>query len=167
MWAAHPAKSTSMSAKPRSNSTSPRPKPSNVWWTSSRSTTSGWSRRPGNWSFRTKKWLMADSRIQAQAENWIRETWLPKHFTQPFHKEKLRLSSGGLFEFDAISHDGKLIASISTDGGITAPGRKAAPKLNKVRSDILFLLLYEANRRLVLLTDKAMFDLCEQERAKG
>lgn len=110
---------------------------------------------------------MADSRIQAQAENWIRETWLPKHFNQSFHKERLRLSPGGLFEFDAVSHDKKLIASISTNGGITAPGRKATPKLNKVRSDILFLLLYEANRRLVLLTDKAMFNLCEQERANG
>ncbi|MGB8369178.1 MAG: hypothetical protein ACLPYZ_15105 [Limisphaerales bacterium] len=110
---------------------------------------------------------MADSKIQAQAEKWIRETWLPKHFNWSFHKGQLRLSSGGLFEFDAVSDDQKLIASISTNGGITAAGRKATPKLNKVRSDILFLLLCEANRRLVLLTDKAMFDLCEQERING
>lgn len=110
---------------------------------------------------------MADSKAQTQAENWIRETWLPKHFRQSFHKGQLRLSSGGLFEFDAISQDNKLIASVSTSGGITAPGRKATPKLNKIRSDILFLLLCDANQRFILLTDKAMFDLCEQERTNG
>jgi len=110
---------------------------------------------------------MANSRIQGEAEIWIRETWLPQRFKQRFFKGQLQLLSGGVFEFDAISDDKKIVASISTNGGITAAGRKATPKLNKIRSDILFLLQCEATQRLVLLSDAAMFKLCELELKNG
>ena len=110
---------------------------------------------------------MADSKAQRIAEEWVRETWLLERFNQPFQKRRLTLSSGGEFEFDAVSRDEGIVASISTNGGITAAGREAKPKLNKIRSDILFLILSSTNQRFVLLTDKAMFKLCEQERANG
>ena len=84
---------------------------------------------------------MADSRPQHQAEEWVRGMWLCERFQQTFYKKQLMLTSGGLFEFDAVSHDESIVASISTNGGITASARKATPKLNKIRSDILFLLL--------------------------
>ncbi len=51
---------------------------------------------------------MADTRIQIQVEDWIRRNWMPKKFGQKFHRERLQLSSGGVFDFDAVSADNKI-----------------------------------------------------------
>lgn len=110
---------------------------------------------------------MADSRAQRDAEIWIRENWLPQQLGQPFDKRRLTLSWGGKFEFDAVSLDGRIAVCISTCGGRTSGGKKASPKLNKIRSDALFLLSAEANRRIILFSDQLMFNLCETEQKAG
>ena len=50
---------------------------------------------------------------------------------------------------------------------MTSSRKRASPKLNKIRSDALFLLLAEADKRLILFTDRAMFELCEGEARNG
>ena len=50
---------------------------------------------------------MADTRAQGKVEAWVRNEWLPREFGQQFLKAKIQLSSGGKFEFDAVSSDGK------------------------------------------------------------
>ena len=110
---------------------------------------------------------MADSRVQRQAEDWVRENWLLATYGQRFRKRRLDLRSGGQFEFDGVSEDRKIVVAISTNGGVTSSGKKASPKLNKIRSDALFLLLAEADKRLILFTDRAMFELCDGEVRNG
>jgi len=39
--------------------------------------------------------------------------------------------SGGVFDFDAVSDDGKIVASISTSGSKTATGKYAVGKMNE------------------------------------
>jgi hypothetical protein len=110
---------------------------------------------------------MADSRCQPDVEVWIREVWLPERFGQAFAKKRLRLQSGGLFEFDAVSADDRVAVSISACGGVTTGGNKATSKMHKIRSDILFLLLADVAQRIVVFSCPKMHALCEAELRGG
>jgi hypothetical protein len=110
---------------------------------------------------------MADSKTQRDAEVWIREQWLPKVFGQQFFKKKLPLRSGGKFEFDGVSLDDHIAVSISTSCGITNGGKKASPKLHKMRADALFLFLANVEQRFLVFSDRCMFDLCQAEINSG
>jgi hypothetical protein len=77
------------------------------------------------------------------------------------------LSSGGVFDFDAVSADKAIVASISTSGSRTASGKHAVGKLLKLRSDMLFLLLCDAARKVMVLCEADMHALCQRERDSG
>jgi hypothetical protein len=110
---------------------------------------------------------MADTRCQVECEDWIRREWMPAVFKQPFYRERVQLTSGGVFDFDAVSADQTIIASISTSGSRTASGKHATGKMMKLRSDILYLLMTKATRRLVILCETDMYDCCQRELAAG
>jgi hypothetical protein len=111
---------------------------------------------------------MADTRVQLEVEDWVRRTWMPDRFGQKFNRDRCKLSSGGVFDFDAVSDDAKIVASISTSGAKTASGKPAVGKLLKLRSDMLFLLLaQEAEKRIIILTEPDMYELCNKERSGG
>ena len=77
------------------------------------------------------------------------------------------MTPGGVFDFDAVSDDGKLVANISTSGSKTASGKNAVGKMLKVRSDIYFLFLTKAERTLVLLTEHDMYEQWLKEVENG
>jgi hypothetical protein len=110
---------------------------------------------------------VADSRVQLEVEDWIRDTPLRTTFGQRFHRERVRLSSGGLFDFDGVSDDRKVVVSVSTSGASTATGKLAVGKLTKIRADVLFLLLAEAEHRVLCLSEQDMFQLCQKEMRAG
>jgi hypothetical protein len=110
---------------------------------------------------------MADTRCQLECEDWVRLHWLPTRFGQQFHRERLRLSPGGFFDFDAVSQDRSIAATISTSGATTASGKHAVGKLMKLRSDMLFLLLANRPQSLIVLTEQDMYRLCLKEREGG
>ncbi|HYT19398.1 MAG TPA: hypothetical protein VEW05_04110 [Candidatus Polarisedimenticolia bacterium] len=78
---------------------------------------------------------MAQTGVQLEVEDWVRREWLPKEFGQRFTRERLGLTSGGVFDFDAVSADEKIVASISTSAARTARGNLAVGKLTKIRSE--------------------------------
>lgn len=113
---------------------------------------------------------MADSTIQVTIEKWVRENWLPAHYDgQVFRKLHVELNTEarGKFEFDAVSQDKSIIANISTSNATTSGGNPASAKMQKLRSDMLFLLMASARKKLVVLTEQDMFDLCEKEKSNG
>jgi hypothetical protein len=111
---------------------------------------------------------MADTRIQLEVEDWVRDQWMPKRFGQRFNRNRLPLTSGGVFDFDAVSEDRKMAACISTSGGKTARGKHAVGKLLKLRSGMLFLgLAREPERRFIILTEQHMYDVCSKEKKGG
>src|SRR6266436_1028184 len=103
---------------------------------------------------------MADTRCQLECEDWIRRKWMPSVFGQPFYRERMLLTSGGVFDFDAVSADKSIVASISTSGARTVSGKNATGKLMKLRSDMLFLLLSNAPRKIIVLCELDMHLLC-------
>lgn len=110
---------------------------------------------------------MADTRCQAECEDWVRQEWMPGRFGQQFRRDRVRLISGGVYAFDAVSADGTMLATISTSNAKTSGGKLAVGKLMKLRSDMLFLTLAEPKKAMVILTERDMYDLCEKERESG
>jgi hypothetical protein len=110
---------------------------------------------------------MADTRVQLEVEDWVRREWMPRKFCQQFLRERVKLSPGGVYDFDAVSGDRKIVAAITTSGAVTARGKHAVGKMLKIRSDMYFLLLAQADRRIVVLTEKDMYDRCMKEVAGG
>jgi hypothetical protein len=110
---------------------------------------------------------MADTRCQLECEDWVRQHWMPAQFGQTFHRERVKLTSGGVFDFDAVSLDQSIVATISTSSPKTGSGKHAVGKLMKLRSDMLFLLLAGPQRAVMILTEHDMYELCMKERSGG
>lgn len=66
---------------------------------------------------------MADTHVQLEIEDWVRRNWMEAEFGQTFHRDRVKLSSGGVFDFDAASYDKGIAASISTAGARTSSGK--------------------------------------------
>ena len=110
---------------------------------------------------------MADTRVQLEVEDWVRRKWMPSQFGQRFGRERVPLTSGGVFDFDAVSEDDTIVATISTSGARTASGKLGVGKLLKIRSDMYFLMLAKAQRRIVVLTELDMYERLMEERRSG
>lgn len=110
---------------------------------------------------------MADTRVQIEVEDWVRRNWLSRKYGQEFHRERVALEWGGVFDFDAVTSDQSIIAAISTSAGKTASGRLAVGQLMKMRSDVLFLLHAKTQRRVMVFTEPDMFQVAQQEREAG
>jgi hypothetical protein len=72
-----------------------------------------------------------------------------------------------VFDFDAVCGDKSIAATISTSGAKTSGGKHAVGKIQKLRSDMLFLTMIEAKQRLVVLTERDMYELFLKEAAGG
>lgn len=110
---------------------------------------------------------MADTRVQLEVEDWVRLNWMPTQYGVKFSRERLRLRSGGVFDFDAVTDDHSIVATISTSGSKTAGGKNAVGKMLKLRSDMLFLTMVEARRRIIVLTERDMCEQCQKEFEAG
>lgn len=110
---------------------------------------------------------MANSHYQLEVEKHLRTYYLSEYFHQGFRVAKLPLSSGGIFEFDAVSDDGEIVVCISTSTGKTLRGKFAAGKVQKIRADMLFLLMAQARQRIILFTEADMYQIFLSERDKG
>ena len=113
---------------------------------------------------------MADSTIATKdIENWIRNEILPKKYSQAFAKRKLGVQSGGEFECDAVSEDGKIVCFISTSSSKTTSEKPGADELAKVRSNAFWAgSLSEKPQEIVFaFTDKSMIELIKQEKESG
>lgn len=110
---------------------------------------------------------MADTRVQLEVEDWVRLNWLPTKFGINFFRERLPLRSGGVFDFDAVSADRKIVTTISTSASKTSSGKHAVGKILKLRSDMLFLTMVQAEKRIIVLTEQDMLAQCEKEKSGG
>ena len=85
-----------------------------------------------------------------------------------FAGRKMKLTWGGQFAFDAVSHDGTIVAAISTSAARTATGKLATAKFQKLKTDALYLLHLEAEaRRVMVFTEESMFDYFNKAASAG
>jgi hypothetical protein len=110
---------------------------------------------------------MADSITATKdIENWIRNEFLSKKYHQVFSKRKLGVQSGGEFECDAVSEDGKIVCCISTS--VCTPGGEN-PGLGKIREAALWAVsLNEKPDTIVFAcTEKSMVEVIKKEQTLG
>jgi hypothetical protein len=110
---------------------------------------------------------MADTTCQIECEDWVRRSWMQEQFGEPFFRERVKLTSGGVFDFDAVNQDRTVVTTISTSSARTSGGNWATGAVMKLRSDMLFLLLAAPRRALLILTERNMYDLCIKEKSIG
>lgn len=112
--------------------------------------------------------IMASTKAQVRAEQWIVTEYLLMQFNQQFEEKRIDLMWGGKFKFDAVSEDRKIIANISTSAAKTAKGKQATGKFHKIRSDTLYLLhANSATKRLLIFTEKDMQEHFMREKESG
>jgi len=111
---------------------------------------------------------MANSNIRREVEDWIRGDWLPEQFGQTFERRRVALSTGGDYQFSAVSDDDRVVAVVSTSGALTSSGNLGAGKLQKIRADMLFLtMLGVCDKRLIVMTEQSMYDQMMKEKEAG
>jgi hypothetical protein len=111
---------------------------------------------------------MADTAAYLQAERWVREKGLPYKFPgHTFVSKGLQVGtrrdgSPRSFEFDAVSTDGSIVALVKGSSGLTAGGKQPVAKTKDAYTDLLFLSLVQAERRLLVLTDPQFHRIFEK-----
>ncbi len=112
---------------------------------------------------------MASTDIFQEAEQWIRDIYLPKEYGQSFREKKLLLQSRGEARFAAVSDDGEVVVMICTRPGYTPKGKVDEEALMKVRSDALKILWLETTpaKRFMVLSDPDMVRVIKQEKKRG
>ena len=96
--------------------------------------------------------------MRRKVEDYVRER-LCEQYGQPFAARFLALTTGGRHEFDAVSADGSVVASIKASSGLTAGGRMPSGKVKDSLAELYYLSLLEARERMLILTTPAFHDL--------
>jgi hypothetical protein len=112
---------------------------------------------------------MAILKPEAEAEEWIRDVYLPKEFGQSFRQKSLLLQSRGEAKFAAVSDDREVVAAICVSRGYASDGKVDTEALMKVRSDALKILWLDSTpaKRFMLFTDPDMISVVKEEKKKG
>ena len=84
-----------------------------------------------------------------------------------FRKQKLRLSSGGEFEFDAVDGDGKAAVCISTTKGLTHRGNAQSGTKRKIQADVNYLSQTDVDYRVLVFSEKSAHAVFCKEQNKG
>jgi hypothetical protein len=98
------------------------------------------------------------SYLKNVVEPHIRTVLADRHgvaFTAQF----LELRSGGRHEFDAVSSDGRVIASIKSASGLTSGRKKPSGKIKDCIAELYYLSLVDAPERVLVLTTPAFYDI--------
>jgi hypothetical protein len=108
--------------------------------------------------------------LKGAVERYVREQ-LAIEYGAAFSAEVLPLVTGGMHEFDAVSADLRVVASIKSASGKTSGGKFPAGKVNSAIAELYFLSLVSAHVRLLVLTTpefhEILCDRLEGRLAKG
>ena len=72
-----------------------------------------------------------------------------------------------MFEFDAVSDDGTVIANISTTGYKDSGPKTGVGKMQQIRSDAFFLLLANAEKKVIVFAEADMHEVWQKEQIAG
>ena len=96
--------------------------------------------------------------IKRMVEPYVREE-LGREFGIKFSSRVLALTTGGTHEFDAVSDDQKIVASIKSAGGKTARGKRPSGKIKDSEAELYYLTLVQSETRLLVLTAPEFHDI--------
>jgi len=106
---------------------------------------------------------MADTTVLTrEVEDFVRAHLAEQH-GQAFGKRFLVLRTGGKHEFDAVSEDGSIIASIKAHSGRTSGGNIPSGKIFACIAELYYLSLANAPTRLLVLTNPQFFEIFKRK----
>ncbi len=89
--------------------------------------------------------------VTTSVEDHVRDVLSVEHQIV-FRRQRLKLQPGGYHEFDAVSDNGRIVASIKTAPGHGASGRHPAGKVANCIAELYFLSLTRAHKKFLVLT---------------
>lgn len=92
------------------------------------------------------------SYLRYTVEPWVRDR-LAERYGQDFAAKVLSLAPGGSHEFDAVSGDRRIVASIKANSGLTSGGNHPTGKVATCLNEVYFLTLVDADERILVLTN--------------
>ena len=98
------------------------------------------------------------SYLRYTVEPWIREQ-LRGIYAQDFESRILQLGPGGMHEFDAVSADLSVVASIKANSGLTSGGNFPTGKVATCLNEVYYLSLVTAPTRLLILTNPQFHEI--------
>jgi hypothetical protein len=101
------------------------------------------------------------SYLRREVEGYVRGR-LSEEFDQPFTSEFLALRPGGRHEFDAVSADGAVVASVKSASGLTSGGQDAERQDQGLRAELYYFSLVDAPIRRLVFTTPAFFGIFEK-----
>jgi hypothetical protein len=102
---------------------------------------------------------MADTTpLKRLVEPYVREV-LEREYGCPFRSRRLTLSTGGSHEFDAVSDDGQVVASIKSASGRTSGGKNPSGKVQGAEAELYYLTLAPGRERLLVVTDPEFHEI--------
>ena len=105
---------------------------------------------------------MANTATLQGAIEWVREDLARRHGT-PFAKATVSLRSGGSRTFNAVADDGSVVATITNSSGETSGGKKPTGKIRGAITELYFLSLVDAQRRMLVSTNRSFLGFLERE----
>ena len=96
--------------------------------------------------------------IKRMVEPYVRVE-LGREFGINFSSQHLTLTTGGTHEFDAVSDDKKIVASIKSAGGKTARGKRPSGKISNSGAELYYLTLVQSETKLMVLTAPEFYDI--------
>ena len=105
---------------------------------------------------------MANTSPIKQVHDYVRRE-LEARYHIPFEQRELKLSTGAAHTFNAVSSDGRIVASIKTSSGLTSGGKRPAAKVQAAVADLYYLSLVDAETKLLVLTTAQFRELFEKE----
>ena len=93
---------------------------------------------------------------------------LEAEYGQPFSQQFLLVGwradgSPASHELDAVSADRRLVAGIKSSSGKTSGGRRPSGKIAAAYKELYFLSLVDADRRILVLTDRGFYRIMMSE----
>ncbi len=104
------------------------------------------------------------SYLRYTVEPWVRNE-LRNRYGRQFDARCLTLSSGGTHEFDAVSDDGNVVASIKANSGLTSGGNYPTGKVATCLNEVYYLTLVDARTRLLILTNSEFHEIFQRATA--
>lgn len=102
---------------------------------------------------------MADTTyIKRIVEPYVRVE-LGREFGINFSSQHLTLTTGGTHEFDAVSDNQKIVASIKSAGGKTARGKRPSGKISDSEAELYYLTLVQSDTKLMVFTTPEFYDI--------
>ena len=97
--------------------------------------------------------------IKSKIHPYVRN-WLKQRYGIAFGKTRLPLRNcGGFHQFNAVSSDGKIVATIKTASGVTSGGKHPSGKRASAIEQLYYLLLAEADTKLLVIVGLEFFNI--------